>query len=228
MISDTIVCPTVSKRRWTSCLQGGSPSSARRALKHPSMFSTGGALSCVPSLTSSCLSQLPRQDHCCSGSNRVPVQCTPTKEVMFLLPKALPCSGDYLMLIARGEYFSFNEFSKILFKFSAVEDLCKLMRPRTHASLLVFHNDNHIATYSNKPQTPFASAIMPTRRRRQNQDNSSSGEEFSDVSPTVNTDDESVTQPQDNWTFPVVSSKAKREEYETASKFFLMFIAYFY
>ena len=58
---------------------------------------------------------------------------------------------------------------------------------------------------------------MPTRRQQQN--NSSSGEEFSDVGRNVDTDDESVAETQDNWTFPVVSPKAKREEYETASKF---------
>ena len=60
--------------------------------------------------------------------------------------------------------------------------------------------------------------------RQWNQHDSSSGEQFSNVSPTVDTDDESVTQIQDNWTFPVVSHKAKREEYETASKFPPMFI----
>jgi hypothetical protein len=85
---------------------------------------------------------------------------------------------------------------------------------RIHATFLVFHN-GYIVASSDKPQTPFPSAIMG-RRQPRNQNNSSSGEEFSS---TVDTDNESVSQTQDNWTFPVVSHKARREEYETASKF---------
>ena len=59
---------------------------------------------------------------------------------------------------------------------------------------------------------------MPTSQQR-HQNDSGSGEEFSDVDPTVDTDDESDAQTPDNWTFPVVTPKAKCEEYETASKF---------
>lgn len=59
---------------------------------------------------------------------------------------------------------------------------------------------------------------MPTHRQQRNQNNSSSGEGFSDVS-SMDTADESLALTQDNWTFPVVSSKAKRDEYETASNF---------
>src|SRR5882762_6475295 len=88
---------------------------------------------------------------------------------------------------------------------------------RIHATILVFHN-SHITTYSNKPQISFSNAIMPNRGKQRNQNAFSSGEEFSDVDPTVDTDDESA-QPEDNWTFPEVPRKAKREEYETASKF---------
>ena len=49
----------------------------------------------------------------------------------------------------------------------------------------------------------------------------SEGEHFSssDVDFTADTDNESVAQIQDNWIFPVVSSKASREEYQNASKF---------
>jgi hypothetical protein len=83
---------------------------------------------------------------------------------------------------------------------------------RFHATFLVFYNSHHIATSFNKPH-------MPTHRQQRNQNYPSSGEEFSDVGPTSDSDDESVAQTQDNWMFPVVSSKAKREEYETASKF---------
>jgi hypothetical protein len=60
---------------------------------------------------------------------------------------------------------------------------------------------------------------MPTHRRQRNQNDSGSGESFSDVSSSMDSDDESLAPAQDNWTFPVVSSKAKREEYETASNF---------
>ena len=50
------------------------------------------------------------------------------------------------------------------------------------------------------------------QQRNQNYPSSESGEEFSDVGPTLDSDDdESVVQTQDNWTFPVVSSKAKRD-----------------
>ena len=100
-------------------------------------------------------------------------------------------------------------------------DLRKAMR--IHTTFLVFHN-GHIATSSNKPQSPFPTAIMPTHRRQQNQNDPSSGEDFSDVSPVDTDDDESVAQTLDNWTFPVVSSRAKREEYETASKFHWKFL----
>jgi len=69
---------------------------------------------------------------------------------------------------------------------------------------------------------------MPAQRQQRNQNNSripSPGEDFSDVSPTVDSDDdESVAQTQDDWTFPVVSSKAKREEYEAASEFCCKFL----
>jgi len=58
---------------------------------------------------------------------------------------------------------------------------------------------------------------MPTNRQQSwNQNDPISGEEFSDVGP--DTDDEFISQTQDNWTFPVVSHMAKREEYESVSK----------
>jgi hypothetical protein len=100
-------------------------------------------------------------------------------------------------------------------------DLRKAMR--IHTTFLVFHN-GHIATSSNKPQSPFPSDIMPNHRKHRNQNDRnqndpSSGEGFSDVSSTVDTDDESVAQTQDNWTFPVVPAKATRGQYDTASKF---------
>ena len=60
---------------------------------------------------------------------------------------------------------------------------------------------------------------MPTHNRQRNHNHSSSGEQFSDISPFEDSDDESIAQIQDGWTFPVVSPKAKREEYEMASKF---------
>ena len=73
---------------------------------------------------------------------------------------------------------------------------------------------------TNLPGRRLFQAIMPTHRPQQrNQGDPGSGEDFSDVSSTVDTDDESVAQTQDTWTFPVLSSKPKREEYETASKF---------
>ena len=66
---------------------------------------------------------------------------------------------------------------------------------------------------------------MPTQRRQRIQIDSGSGEEFSDLHPTVDSDDdESVAQTLDNWIFPVVPPKARREEYETASKFHCKFL----
>lgn len=44
-----------------------------------------------------------------------------------------------------------------------------------------------------------------------------SGEEFSDVSSSLDTD-ESEADTRDNWMFPVVSHKAKREEYQSVSQ----------
>ena len=97
---------------------------------------------------------------------------------------------------------------------------------RIHATFLVFYN-GHIRVATQR-QIPFPSAIMPAQRQQRNQNNSripSPGEDFSDVSPTVDSDDdESVAQTQDDWTFPVVSSKAKREEYEAASEFCCKFL----
>jgi len=89
---------------------------------------------------------------------------------------------------------------------------------RIHATFLVFHDSSlYIATSSNErffqqPETPFPSTIMPTYR---NQNDASSGEEFSDISPTVDSD----TNDDSEWTFPVVSSNTKRSEYEMACKF---------
>lgn len=57
---------------------------------------------------------------------------------------------------------------------------------------------------------------MPSKKNA-NHDNIDSGEEFSDVSPSSDTD-ESVAGLQDNWVFPVVSHKAKHEEYESVSE----------
>ena len=94
---------------------------------------------------------------------------------------------------------------------------------RLHATFLVLYNSRHISPLlSTNLRHHFPSAIMPTHKQQRNQNypSSESGEEFSDVGPTLDSDDdESVVQTQDNWTFPVVSSKAKREEYESASKF---------
>jgi hypothetical protein len=45
----------------------------------------------------------------------------------------------------------------------------------------------------------------------------SGGEEFSDVSLTLDSDEEPVTQ--DQWTFPVVPIHAKREDYQVARTF---------
>jgi len=80
---------------------------------------------------------------------------------------------------------------------------------RIHATFLVFHN-GHIIAFSNKLQIPFLHTIMPTHSQQSwDQNDRGSGEEFSDVGP--DTDDESVVQIQDNWTFPVVPHKARRE-----------------
>jgi hypothetical protein len=56
---------------------------------------------------------------------------------------------------------------------------------------------------------------MPKQRKSAN--DTDSAEEFSDVSSASDTD-ESAADTQDNWTFPVVSHKAKREEYESVSE----------
>jgi hypothetical protein len=56
---------------------------------------------------------------------------------------------------------------------------------------------------------------MPAPRQRQN--DPVSGEEFSDVSPTVDTTDDEQTQ--DNWIFPVVPPNSSRKLYTTVSKF---------
>ena len=58
------------------------------------------------------------------------------------------------------------------------------------------------------------STIMPHKKKA---NDTNSAEEFSDVSSSSNTD-ESVAGLHDNWTFPVVSHKAKREEYESVSE----------
>ena len=64
-----------------------------------------------------------------------------------------------------------------------------------------------------------APVIMLTHKQ-QNYNHSSPGEEFSDLGPSEDMNNESVAQTwQDDWTFPVVSPKARREEYEMASKF---------
>jgi hypothetical protein len=91
---------------------------------------------------------------------------------------------------------------------------------RIHATFLILHNGHIYPHFFNKPQTPFPSSIMLAHTQRRNQNNSSAGEEFSDVSSTDSLeDDESLAQIQDNWTFPVVAHKAKRKVYEKASKF---------
>ena len=87
---------------------------------------------------------------------------------------------------------------------------------RIHATFLVFHN-SYIITFSDKLEMPFPHTIMPTHRQQSwSQNDPSSGEEFSDVG--LDTDDESVAQTQDNWTFPVVHHMARQEQYETVSK----------
>ena len=57
---------------------------------------------------------------------------------------------------------------------------------------------------------------MPRQRKKAN--DTDSAEEFSDVS-SASDSDESAPEMQDNWTFPVVSHKAKREEYESVSDY---------
>jgi hypothetical protein len=60
---------------------------------------------------------------------------------------------------------------------------------------------------------------MPGRKSNKRDNHSSAGEDFSDVGSTLDSDDELVAQ--DQWTFPVVPSHARREEYEAVSYFFL-------
>jgi hypothetical protein len=65
---------------------------------------------------------------------------------------------------------------------------------------------------------PIPLPTMPQagqRRSKKRDEHSSAGEDFSEVSSTLNTDDESV--PQDEWIFPVVSPHGKREEYAAVS-----------
>ena len=66
-------------------------------------------------------------------------------------------------------------------------------------------------TTSSHPVLPWYST-MPGHKRRTN--GASSGEDFSDVGPSTDTDDDAATYVQDNWTFPVVPSKAGRGDYE--------------
>jgi len=59
---------------------------------------------------------------------------------------------------------------------------------------------------------------MPVHGQHKKTSGASSGEEFSDVSSSADTDDEAAAHTHDNWTFPVVPYRAKREDYETVSK----------
>jgi hypothetical protein len=54
-----------------------------------------------------------------------------------------------------------------------------------------------------------------TQKIKKRDEHTSAGEDFSEVSSTLNSDDELVTQ--DQWLFPVVSPHSKREEYAAVS-----------
>jgi hypothetical protein len=58
---------------------------------------------------------------------------------------------------------------------------------------------------------------MPGHKESQNRNDINSGEDFSEVSSTLDSDEESVAQ--DQWIFPVVPRHAKHEDYETACPF---------
>ena len=61
---------------------------------------------------------------------------------------------------------------------------------------------------------------MPGNRKSKKRDeHSSAGEDFSEVSSTLDSDDESVTQ--DQWLFPVVSPHTLCKEYAAVSYFSL-------
>jgi hypothetical protein len=64
---------------------------------------------------------------------------------------------------------------------------------------------------------------MPGHRKsKKRDDHRSAGEEFSELSSTLDSDEEPVTQ--DQWSFPVVSPHGKREEYAAASYFSLPYL----
>jgi hypothetical protein len=65
---------------------------------------------------------------------------------------------------------------------------------------------------------PIPLSTMPGHRKSKKRDeHGSAGEDFSEVSSTLDSDDESVTQ--DPWLFPVVSPHGKREEYAAVNYF---------
>jgi hypothetical protein len=58
---------------------------------------------------------------------------------------------------------------------------------------------------------------MPNSRRKKKPSDTTSAEEFSDVDSSLDTD-ESASDTQDTWTFPVVPHHGKRQEFESVSK----------